>query len=139
MDTNFLEYRPARIIKGKNSFYVAYSVVNPETDKLTVKRIKLNHIHSAKQRKEYAEELECSTRILREKWQKIRKKLKFSDTYQFYSLKDSGITKMINILNVSEVRDQARHSSIAITDVYTDRSKIDGNEHIKSLDFTPRI
>lgn len=378
MDTNFLDYRPARIIKGKNSFYVAYSVVNPETDQLTVKRIKLNHIHNVKQRKEYAEELvkqinaklsrgfnpfftestdklillsnaaidflkarkrdleskiivsatfddykqqlktfqnffdsdlftfkikradinnfldnlyidkgltavtrnhylqtirtflnwcvnkgyisenpakdiqnirpgikrraaipenvlqmifnhlrdngenhyllacyllygcfirpaeicglkigdlslknqtifinanisknrknqtvtiprniielildlkiynypsnyyiighdfkpsvnKCCTRILREKWQKIRKILKFSDTYQFYSLKDSGITKMINILNVSEVRDQARHSSIAITDVYTDRSKLDGNEHIKSLDFTPRI
>lgn len=376
MDTNFLDYRPARIIKGKNNFYVAYSVVNPETNKLTVKRIKLNHIHNKTQRKAYAEELvkqinaklsrgfnpffvensdklillsesvlnflkskkrdveskiicaatfedyaqqlktfqnffesdlfvfkikradvnnfldnlyinkgltavtrnhylqsvrtffnycmnkgfitenpakdiqniregqkyrvaipendlqiifnylrengenhyllacyllyscfirpseicglkikdlsfknqtifisadisknnknqvvtmpknvlemfldlkiysypsefyiigknfkpsenKCNDKILRAKWLKIRKFLQMPDTYQFYSLKDSGITKMINLLNVSEVRDQARHSSISITDVYTDRSKTDGNDHIKNLEFTP--
>ena len=74
---------------------------------------------------------------LKERVKKIRKILQMPDTYQFYSLKDSGITKMINLLNVSEVRDQARHSSISITDVYTDRSKTDGNDHIKNLEFTP--
>lgn len=79
----------------------------------------------------------CTDKILRAKWLQIRKALQLPDCYQFYSLKDSGITKMINILNVSEVRDQARHSSIAITDVYTDRSKANGNEHIKTLNFTP--
>jgi hypothetical protein len=67
----------------------------------------------------------------------IRQELRLPDTYQFYSLKDSGITQMIAMLNVSEVRDQARHHSISITDVYTDRAKSDGNEHIKHLDFTP--
>jgi hypothetical protein len=46
---------------------------------------------------------------------------------------------MINLLNVAEVRDQARHSSISITDVYTDRTKTDGNEHIKKLDFKPTV
>lgn len=81
----------------------------------------------------------CNDKILRAKWLTIRKALQLPDIYQFYSLKDTGITKMINILDVSQVRDQARHSSIAITDVYTDRSKRDGNDHIKSLDFTPRV
>lgn len=80
-------------------------------------------------------ENQCSDRRLRAKWLQIRKALKMPVSYQFYSLKDTGITKMISILNVSEVRDQARHSSIAITDVYTDRSKTNGNEHIKRLDF----
>lgn len=79
----------------------------------------------------------CTDKILRAKWLQVRKALKLPDSYQFYSLKDSGITKMLNVLNVSEVRDQARHSSIAITDVYTDRSKINGNEHIKTLVFSP--
>lgn len=84
-------------------------------------------------------ERKCSDKILRAKWLQVRKALCLPDSYQFYSLKDSGITKMINLLNVSEVRDQARHSSIAITDVYTDRSKKDGNEHIKRLDFSPTM
>ena len=84
-------------------------------------------------------ERKCSDKILRAKWLQIRKALSLPDSYQFYSLKDSGITKMINILNVSEVRDQARHSSIAITDVYTDRSKTNGNDHIKNLDFSPSV
>lgn len=82
-------------------------------------------------------EKQCTDKILRAKWLQIRKALKLPECYQFYSLKDSGITKMINLLNVQEVRDQARHSSIAITDVYTDRSTVNGNDHIKRLNFTP--
>ena len=84
-------------------------------------------------------EIQCTDKILRAFWLQLRKKLNLSDSYQFYSLKDSGITKMINLLNVAEVRDQARHSSISITDVYTDRTKQDGNEHIKTLDFKPIV
>lgn len=79
----------------------------------------------------------ATDKALRKKWLQIRAALHLPTTYQFYSLKDSGITQMIDILNVAEVRDQARHSSIAITDVYTDRSKNDGNAHIKRLRFTP--
>lgn len=81
-------------------------------------------------------EKNISDKVLRAFWGKIRQKLKFSDTYQFYSLKDSGITRMINLLDIREVRDQARHSNIAITDVYTDRAKSNGNERIKHLDFS---
>lgn len=84
-------------------------------------------------------ERQCTDKILRAKWLQVRKALNLPDSYQFYSLKDSGITKMISMLNVSEVRDQARHSSIAITDVYTDRTTIKGNERIKQLNFTPSM
>lgn len=54
---NFLDYRPAHLVKGKKNVYVAYSVVNPENGKLTVKRIKLNYIKSKTQLKTYSEEL----------------------------------------------------------------------------------
>lgn len=82
---------------------------------------------------------QCSDKILRAKWLQIRKVLRLPDVYQFYSLKDAGITQMIAMLNVAEVRDQARHHSISITDVYTDRAKIEGNGHIKKLLFTPGV
>lgn len=79
----------------------------------------------------------CTVQALRRRWNTTREKLHLPLTYQFYSLKDSGITKMISLLNVAEVRDQARHHNISITDVYTDRAKTDGNGNIKRLDFEP--
>lgn len=82
-------------------------------------------------------ERKCTDKILRAKWLQVRRALQLPDKYQFYSLKDSGITKMLNIIDVAEVRDQARHSNIAITDCYTDRSTSKGNERIKHLNFTP--
>ncbi|MCQ2252579.1 MAG: site-specific integrase [Bacteroidales bacterium] len=78
-----------------------------------------------------------SDKQLRAEWLKIRKELKLPDCYQFYSLKDTGITSMLKKLDVAQVRDQARHSSIAITDAYTDRSQTAGNDSIKKLDFRP--
>lgn len=56
----------------------------------------------------------------REHWDSMRKVLGFSDTYKFYSLKDTGITELSDkkISNIT-IRDQARHSSLAITDIYT--------------------
>lgn len=49
----------------------------------------------------------------------IRKKLNFPKEYQFYSLKDTGITEMLRKYDVITVRDQARHSDIQITNKYT--------------------
>lgn len=56
----------------------------------------------------------------REHWDIMRKALKFPTTYKFYSLKDTGITELADshITNIT-IRDQARHSSLAITDIYT--------------------
>lgn len=81
--------------------------------------------------------IKISDKTLRAEWIKIRKELKLPDCYQFYSLKDTGITAMIKKLDVSQVRDQARHSSIAITDAYTDRADSHGNDTIKKLVFVP--
>ena len=59
----------------------------------------------------------------------VRKELKFSDRYKFYSLKDTGITNMLRAnTDVLSVRDQARHSSILITDMYTPKDIKKANE-----------
>lgn len=57
----------------------------------------------------------------REYWvEKVRKPLKLKKTYKFYSLKDTGITNMIRAnTDLLSVRDQARHSSVTVTNVYT--------------------
>ena len=49
----------------------------------------------------------------------VRKELKFPNSYQFYSLKDTGITEMLRKYDTLTVRDQARHSSIEMTNKYT--------------------
>ena len=70
-----------------------------------------------------------------ERWDKLRATLGFSSTYQFYSLKDTGITELAdrNVTNIS-IRDQARHSSLAITDVYTRHSTVKANEELRGFD-----
>lgn len=56
----------------------------------------------------------------REHWATMRTALGFSSSYKLYSLKDTGITELADkkIPNIT-IRDQARHSSLAITDIYT--------------------
>lgn len=56
----------------------------------------------------------------RHHWDACRKALRFSDSYKFYSLKDTGITELAdNRVASINIRDQARHSNLAITDIYT--------------------
>ena len=71
-----------------------------------------------------------SEKFFRDYWtRKLRKELKFSDRYKFYSLKDTGITNMLRAnTDVLSVRDQARHSSILITDMYTPKDIKQANE-----------
>ena len=54
-------------------------------------------------------------------WDKnVRKRLNLNASYKFYSLKDTGITNMIKSkTDLLSVRDQARHSSVDITNIYT--------------------
>jgi integrase len=68
-------------------------------------------------------------------WSKMRKTLKFKQEYQFYSLKDTGITELF-LLNVPiiKIRDQARHHDIKITEAYTPRNYV-CDDTIKNLDF----
>ncbi|KXB86077.1 site-specific recombinase, phage integrase family [Prevotella sp. DNF00663] len=54
----------------------------------------------------------------RQEWGKVRRALHFPDSYQFYSLKDSGIRDLANAEGIVVARDQARHSDVAVTNRY---------------------
>lgn len=61
----------------------------------------------------------------------VKKDLKLPDEYKFYSLKDTGITNMIKAkTDLLSVRDQARHSSVQITNIYTPISNNKANSSI---------
>jgi integrase len=77
-----------------------------------------------------------SGKNFRDYWHSILKKhLKLPDEYKFYSLKDTGITKLLHYVPVIMVRDQARHHSLSMTDKYTPLEIIEANEKIKGIEF----
>lgn len=53
MSDFLVKFKPAQYYSGKES-YVGYYVVNPFTNKMVRKKIKLNHIANSKERKRYA-------------------------------------------------------------------------------------
>ena len=63
----------------------------------------------------------------------IVKDLHWPKEYQLYSLKDTGITRLLHHVDVLTVRDQARHSDISITNIYAQQ---DGEavEVLRNLD-----
>lgn len=66
---------------------------------------------------------EINPKHFRDHWEKLRKPLRLKKEWKFYSLKDTGITAMLkDNVPAIDVRDQARHSSLAITEIYTDHS-----------------
>ena len=73
-----------------------------------------------------------SEKMFRDYWHHyVRKNLKMTDRYKFYSLKDTGITNMLRAnTDILTVRDQARHSSILITDIYTPKDIKEANKLI---------
>ncbi|MCM1310816.1 MAG: tyrosine-type recombinase/integrase [Bacteroides sp.] len=73
-------------------------------------------------------------KIFRDHWEKARKTLKLKKEWKFYSLKDTGITEMLDNNTTSiAVRDQARHSSLAITEIYT-RHRTGANKDLLDID-----
>ena len=62
-----------------------------------------------------------SEKMFRDYWHHhVRQDLGFSSRFVYYSLKDTGITNMLRSgVDPISVRDQARHSSLAITNTYT--------------------
>ena len=77
---------------------------------------------------------ERTEKMFRDWWARhVRKDLKLSAKYKFYSLKDTGITNMLRHYDVLSVRDQARHSSILMTDIYTPHDIQEANSLIKEL------
>lgn len=89
--------------------YVSVTAYDPSLGRMR-KKIMLNHVHGKKAQ---------------------RINLRLSDRYKFYSLKDTGITNMLKTkMDVLSVRDQARHSSIRITDIYTPKDNKGANKEI---------
>ena len=70
-------------------------------------------------------------RVYREYFNKIRKALKFPDSYQFYSLKDSGIRDLANAEGIVIARDQARHADISTTNKYLKGTSMTVHEETK--------
>ena len=68
-------------------------------------------------------------------WENVRKKYGFRKEVQFYSLKDTGITDMLNAgVPAIKVRDQARHSDLKITEIYTARNN-SVDETVKNIHY----
>ena len=63
-------------------------------------------------------EKQADSRIFREYFAKVREELKWDDSKQFYSLKDSGIRDLANAEGIVVARDQARHTDISTTNKY---------------------
>lgn len=63
---------------------------------------------------------EIDPKKFRDHWAKVSRKLKLKKEWKFYSLKDTGITEMLrqNTTAPIHVKEQARHSSLAITEIY---------------------
>ncbi|MEG2063541.1 MAG: site-specific integrase [Alistipes sp.] len=75
----------------------------------------------------------CSERVFRNFWNNtIVPALKFPKEYKFYSLKDSGITEMLRVLDTLSVKEQARHSSLVITDAYTPQGGRTANPRLQN-------
>ena len=68
----------------------------------------------------------------RQEWVKLRKALNWPDTYQFYSLKDSGISDNIDRYGLLAARDQARHADAATTNRY---AKVRHTAHVELRDW----
>lgn len=73
-----------------------------------------------------------SEKQFRDYWLIIRKKLRLPSSYKFYSLKDTGITSMLRTQQSITVRDQARHSTLLMTDIYTPHDIQEANDLIKN-------
>ena len=75
-----------------------------------------------------------SQKKISDEWNRTRIALKFDKVYQFYSLKDTGITDLLHAgIPSIVVRDQARHYDVSQTDQYAERT-IEVNKQI--LDYT---
>jgi len=58
-----------------------------------------------------------------DEWERFRKRNDIANEFQFYSLKDTGITDLLNAgVPAIKVRDQARHHDLKITESYTYRN-----------------
>ena len=80
-------------------------------------------------------ETRSDSEMFRRKWNTlVRKGLGWSDCYQFYSLKDSGLRDLANAEGIVIARDQARHTDVSTTNKYLqgrDKPVHDETKHFK--------
>ncbi|MBQ8223996.1 MAG: site-specific integrase [Bacteroides sp.] len=76
----------------------------------------------------------ADARIFREEWVKVREALDFPQSYQFYSLKDTGITDAIDKVGLSITKDQARHSSVVVTNKYIRKEQLTAHPELRNFE-----
>lgn len=76
----------------------------------------------------------AESRVFRDRFVQIRRDLGFPDSYQFYSLKDSGIRDLANAEGIVVARDQARHSDVSVTNKYLVGRNIPVHEDTKHFE-----
>lgn len=72
-----------------------------------------------------------TTKVLRNYFYKVRDALHLSNSYMFYSLKDSGIRDLANSAGIVVARDQARHADVSTTNKYLKGSSLTVHEETK--------
>ena len=73
-------------------------------------------------------------RIFRNQWVKYRPELGFPEEYQFYSLKDTGISDAIDRVGLTVAKDQARHASVATTNKYVRHEQMSAHPELKNFE-----
>ena len=76
-------------------------------------------------------EQRADSRVFRDYFVKVREALRWDDSKQFYSLKDSGIRDLANAEGIVVARDQARHSDISTTNKYLKGDSLTVHEQTK--------
>lgn len=130
LDQDYI-FIPAEISKNKKDEYVTI----PEQLKMLLRR----HIEAANAN-DYLysnDNYKPGTNPVKPKkisdtWTVIQNKFNIPKEFQFYSLKDTGITDLFSLgISPLKIRDQARHYDLSITEMYTQRSK-GGDTEIKN-------
>ena len=80
-------------------------------------------------------ERQLQPKKISDEWAEMRRKMNLDSKYQFYSLKDTGITNLLLMgVPAKKVRDQARHYDIRVTESYISRNE-KADEELRTIDF----
>ncbi|CAA0149448.1 tyrosine-type recombinase/integrase [Tenacibaculum maritimum] len=145
--TELTKLKVSDIILSNGIIYVNKDVAkNKKSKPVTIPDILIpllaNHLHTA----EMGDYLfsdnfmpgknKLAPKKISDEWVKIRKSLKLPNKYQWYSLKDTGITNFLKAgVAPIAVRDQARHHSVSQTEAYTPKEILKANKDIKKINF----
>lgn len=77
---------------------------------------------------------QTTAHTFRRRWNKARAALKFPASYQFYSLKDTGLRDLIAKEGVIVARDQARHTDVSTTNRYLVSKSLTVHDEAKHYD-----